>query len=435
MEIKGQKIRLFIKIISILFLLGAISHWLIIFGILKEKAPPLINWYFHSLAILNPLVAFGLWRRKEWGRFLAITICITQFPAHGYMLWQQILSGGQVETWRFLDLLFCGFFLIFLNLKNAKDLFSRKRRKIADNNSHVHMIELEAMLKLNPELELSSQLSVFGNLEETISLLSPQSLFSQMDEAGISQSVLFAVDAPIIYSSNEYVADLCQRYPERLIGFASVDPNHPNAVEIIEKAIRELGLKGVKFHPPLQNFYPNDKKIFPLYKKISELGVPVVFHVGTTPFGSLVRLDQANPILIDEVACNFPDLRIMLTHLGTLWQNEALMVVEKNPNVYIDTAAYVYEISELLTKNLIERVGREKFIFGTDYPMPFARKMHRMKDFVDCIQGLDIPAQTKEMIFYRNFEKFMQPETKKTIKAGELLNSLQKDGIKSEYSR
>lgn len=291
-------------------------------------------------------------------------------------------------------------------------------------NSHVHMIELEAMLKLKPELELSSQLSVFSNLEETISLLNPQSLFSQMDEAGISQSVLFAADAPIIYSSNEYVADLCRQYPQRLIGFASVDPNRPDASEIIEKAVRELGLKGVKFHPPLQNFYPNDKKIFPLYKKISELGVPVVFHVGSTPFGPMVRLDQANPILLDEVACNFPDLRIMLTHLGTLWQNEAFMVVEKNPNVYIDTAAYAYEINRIITEELLERVGTEKFIFGTDYPMPFQRRAHRMKDFTECIRQLRIPQQAKEMIFAENFRNFMHPRKAPVIKAGELLKNI-----------
>jgi predicted TIM-barrel fold metal-dependent hydrolase len=291
-------------------------------------------------------------------------------------------------------------------------------------NAHVHMIELEKMLNLNPEMELSTQISVFNNLQGTISLLNPQSLFAQMDEAGIGQSVLFACEAPVVYSSNEYVADLCRRYPQKLIGFASVNPNRPDALEVIEKAIKELGLKGVKFHPPLQNFYPNDKKIFPLYKKICELGVPVVFHVGTTPFGAMVRLDQANPILIDEVACNFPDLRIMLTHLGTLWHNEAFMVVEKNPNVCIDTAAYIYEISQIITEDLLERVGPEKFIFGTDYPMPFRRITHRMKDFTECIRQLSISQQAKEMIFSENFLNFMHPRKAPAIKAGELLKNI-----------
>ena len=216
-------------------------------------------------------------------------------------------------------------------------------------------------------------------------LFRSENLFQQMREAGVTQTVLFACEAPIVYSSNEYVAKLCAAFPEQLIGFASVLPQRPDAVAVIEHAINGLGLKGIKFHPPLQNFYPNDERIFPIYQKAVDLNVPVVFHVGTTPFGPLARLDQANPLLLDEVACAFPKLRIMLTHLGTLWHNEAFMVTEKNSNVYIDTAAYIYEIRQILTMDLIERVGAHKFIFGTDYPMPFGNRAHRMKDFVDCI--------------------------------------------------
>ena len=229
-----------------------------------------------------------------------------------------------------------------------------------------------------------------------------------MDEAGITTSVLFACDAPIIYASNEYVASLCKQYPDRLIGFASVNPKKRNAVSVIEKAVKTFGFKGIKLHPPLQNFYPNDRRIFPLYRKAAELNVPVVFHVGTTPFASMVRLDQADPILLDEVACRFPDLKIILTHLGTLWHNETFMVVEKNPNVYVDTAAYVYEIKQLLTADLINRIGHTKFIFGTDYPTSYEKNAHRMKDFVDAINGLAISDELKEGIFYRNFEKLLE---------------------------
>ncbi|MCK9603090.1 MAG: amidohydrolase family protein [Candidatus Omnitrophica bacterium] len=288
-------------------------------------------------------------------------------------------------------------------------------------NAHVHMVELEKMLALDPELEINLDLPVFSNLAQTMSLLDPESLIAQMDEAGIEKTVLFACEAPVIYSSNEYVAGLCKAYPQRFIGFASVNPKRKDAAVVIEKAILQLGLKGVKFHPPLQNFYPNDKNIFSLYKKIEELNVPVVFHIGTTPFGSMVKLDQANPILIDEVACNFPNLRIMLTHLGTLWQNEAFMVTEKNANVYIDTSAYLYEIRQLMTEDLVTRVGLNKFIFGTDYPMPFGDSTHRMKDFVDCINNLDLPPEAKEMIFSKNFESFMKPKVKPALKAKDLL--------------
>ena len=274
-------------------------------------------------------------------------------------------------------------------------------------NSHVHMIEVEKALKGLPKSALSKDITMFQDVDKMLGLLKIEILFSQMERAGVAKSVLFACDAPVIYASNEYVAGLCSKYPDRLIGFASVDPHKKNAADIIESAIKDLGLKGIKFHPPLQKFYPNDKMLFPVYKKAVELNVPVVFHVGTTPFGAMVRLDQANPILLDEVACEFPEMKIILTHLGTLWHNEAFMVAEKNPNVYLDTAAYIYEIKQLLTKDTIDRIGHKKFIFGTDYPTSYGEGVHNMKEFVDCINSLDLPSDIKERIFYKNFQELL----------------------------
>lgn len=274
-------------------------------------------------------------------------------------------------------------------------------------NAHVHLIEIEKMVERQRELALPGGISVLEELEDTMPLLSPETLIRQMDEAGIAKSVLYAVDAPIVYASNEYVKSLCDQFPERFIGFASVNPNDPKAIDNLDKSVTELGLRGLKLHPPLQNFYPNDKVIFPLYEKALELNIPIVFHVGTTPFGSLCRLSQADPLLIDDIAVQFPDLRIQLTHLGTLWHNEAFMVVEKNPNVFIDTAAYLYEIKEILTPNLIARVGPSKFIFGTDYPMPFAGKVHKIKDFVDCIKEIGLPETITNAIFKDNFETLL----------------------------
>ncbi|GAX62296.1 metal-dependent hydrolase [Candidatus Scalindua japonica] len=278
-------------------------------------------------------------------------------------------------------------------------------------NAHVHMIELEKMVKKNAGHKVPGGISVLQDIEATMPLLSPEVLIGQMEDAGVSQSVLYAVDAPIVYSSNEYVQTLCAQFPDRLMGFASVNPNDKDAVERLDKAVNEQGLRGLKLHPPLQNFFPNNESVFPIYEKAVELKIPVVFHVGTTPFGSLARLSQANPILIDDVAVEFPDLRIMLTHLGTLSHLEAFMVVEKNPNVYIDTSAYLYEIKELLTMNLITRLGPHKIIFGTDYPMPYAGLIHQMKDFVECLKGLNLTEDILEGIFYKNFETFMNYES------------------------
>jgi predicted TIM-barrel fold metal-dependent hydrolase len=275
-------------------------------------------------------------------------------------------------------------------------------------NAHLHLIEIEKIKDAPRFMDLMRSIPAFGNVEESLKLLSPEALLAQMDEAGIEQGVLFACLAPVLYSSNEYVGELCRRHPDRFIGFASVHPAMWNPAKKLERAVKAYGLRGVKFHPPLQNFFPNDRRMFPVYKKAIDLNLPVVFHVGTTPFGPLVKLAQANPLLLDDVAVRFPKLKIVLTHLGTLWHNEAFMVAEKHANVYVDTAAYLYEIRDLLTEDLVRRVGVEKFIFGTDYPMPAEGRPHRMRDFVDCVNRLALPDDVKERIFHKNFEKLMR---------------------------
>jgi uncharacterized protein len=276
-------------------------------------------------------------------------------------------------------------------------------------NTHAHVIESEKALTGNniKYLKFLKDIPTFEAVDEVAGMLSADSLLDQMDKAGVKHTVLFAMYSPLLYSSNEFVAEICKQFPDRFTGFASVEISNPDAPQILEKAIIDLGLKGLKLHPPLQNFFPNDSALWPLYRKAMDLNIPVVFHVGTTPFGNLVKLSQAYPILIDEVANDFPELKIILTHLGTLWHNESFMVTEKHPNVYIDTAAYPYEISELLTEKLIKRVGENKFIFGTDFPMPYEGKMHYLGDFVDCINELPVSNELKELIFYKNFETLM----------------------------
>ena len=275
-------------------------------------------------------------------------------------------------------------------------------------NSHCHIIELEKVLGNQDAMKLIGSIPAFSKeLEQTIDIINVDEVLNQMDEAGIDQTILFALECPILYSSNEYVASLCEKHPDRFIGFASVNPLEKGAADKLEKLAKEFPFKGVKFHPPLQNFYPNDSKVNPVYEVAQSLGLPVVFHVGTTPFGHLTKLAQADPLLLDEVACNFPEMKIILTHLGTLWSNEAFMVTEKNPNVYIDTAAYPYEITELMTQNLVSRVGEDKFIFGTDFPMPYEDKLHRMSDFVKCINDLALSDSVKKKIFSSNLENIL----------------------------
>ena len=200
-------------------------------------------------------------------------------------------------------------------------------------NSHTHLIDISKVFSAENQhyLEYLKDIPTFSDVDKVSKMLSVENLLSQMDEAGIEKSILFAVDAPLLTAGNDFVEKICQQHAERFIGFASVNPNRENAFEIMKNIVEKSAMKGMKFHPPLQDFYPNDRKMWPIYKLASDAGQPVVFHVGSTPFGNLVKLKQADPLLIDDVANEFPELKIVLTHLGTLWHNESFMIAEKQP--------------------------------------------------------------------------------------------------------
>lgn len=108
-----------IRIASILFIYGAVTHWLIIFGILTEVAPLILTIYFHSLAILNPITAYGLWKLKSFGKNLGMFIAITQLISHGWML-----IFYPFENWRILDIIFAVFYMIYFSKEKIKKLFN-----------------------------------------------------------------------------------------------------------------------------------------------------------------------------------------------------------------------------------------------------------------------------------------------------------------------
>lgn len=277
-------------------------------------------------------------------------------------------------------------------------------------NAHVHLIDVPTVMARAGDafVDYLKAIPAFADLDAVLPMLSEDEVLRQMDEAGIERSILFALYCPLLYASNEFVRDACARHPDRFLGYASVDPHDEQAPAVLERAVREYGLRGLKLHPPLQDFYPNDRKLWPLYAKADELGIPVVFHVGTTPFGHLVKLNQADPLLLDDVACAFPGLAIVLTHLGTLWHHASFMVVEKHPQVYIDTASYPYEMVELLNEHLVQRIGAHKLLFGTDFPMPYEGRVHRMADFTDTLARLPLTDATKAAIGDGNIRRLLR---------------------------
>jgi uncharacterized protein len=190
-------------------------------------------------------------------------------------------------------------------------------------------------------------------------------------------AVVFTVDSVKRESrvSNEEIAEQAAQFADTLIPFASVDPARgAAAVRIARRLIDEYGVRGFKFHPSTQEFYPNDRMAYPLYEVIAESGLPALFHSGQTGVGAGqragggIRLKYSNPIHLDDVAVDFPDMPIVIAHPSVPWQDEALAVAGHKPQVYIDLSGWSpkYFPPQLVThaNSLLKR----KVLFGSDFP-------------------------------------------------------------------
>ena len=169
---------------------------------------------------------------------------------------------------------------------------------------------------------------------------------------------------------NDYVAEYIQKDPQRLIGFMSVDPHDSGCVREIERSQRELGLKGIKLGPIYQDFDPSDRELaYPVYEKASELNLPIMFHMGTT-FTRDSKLKYSQPILLEDVAHDFPDLKMVIAHLGHPWEADTIVLIRKQPNVFADISALYYRPWQLYNSLRLatEYQVMDKLIFGTDFP-------------------------------------------------------------------
>jgi predicted TIM-barrel fold metal-dependent hydrolase len=154
------------------------------------------------------------------------------------------------------------------------------------------------------------------------------------------------------------------------IGFMSVDPREANALEEMERSAQDLDLRGVKVGPLYQGTSPLDPRMMRIFAQASTLGLPVLIHQGAV-FVTSGRLADANPILLDDVALAFPDLKIIVAHMGHPWVAETAVVMRRHPNVFADIAA-MYHRPSILMRALAaakEYGVLQKVLFGTDFPI------------------------------------------------------------------
>jgi predicted TIM-barrel fold metal-dependent hydrolase len=193
-------------------------------------------------------------------------------------------------------------------------------------------------------------------------------------------AVVFTVDYESVSGrppvSNEEVAEAAAANPDVLIPFASIDPARGRAgARAARRLVAEHGVRGFKFHPNQQAFYPNDRHAYPIYEAIAEAGVPALFHSGHSglgsglPGGGGIRLKYSNPMYVDDVAVDFPELQIVLAHPSFPWQDEALSIAMHKPQVHIDLSGWSPKYFPPQLVQYARTLLKRQVLFGSDYPM------------------------------------------------------------------
>jgi predicted TIM-barrel fold metal-dependent hydrolase len=207
--------------------------------------------------------------------------------------------------------------------------------------------------------------------------------------------------------SNEYVAQAVADHPGRFLGFGSVDPlKGEEAVRGLDR-IKELGLLGVKFHPSIQRFAPDDERHWPIFARCQELGLIGLFHTGTsgigagTPGGQGIRLDYCRPIRLDTVAAEFPRFEIIAAHFGFPWHDELLAIALHKTNVHIDISGWAPRYIPEPVQRMLKGRLQDSFLFGSDYPFIQPERC------LDELSQLGIPDPVMDKLLVANGKRLL----------------------------
>jgi uncharacterized protein len=187
-----------------------------------------------------------------------------------------------------------------------------------------------------------------------------------------------------------------------LIPFGSVDPNDGSGAVALFRDLLAAGARGLKLHPSLQGFAPNDRAVYPLYEAAAEAGVPVVFHTGQTgigaglPGGRGIKLRFSQPMLIDDVAADMPDLTVVLAHPSVPWQDEAISMATHKANVFIDLSGWSPKYFPPQLVRAANGLLQRKVLFGSDYPLITPERW--LADF----DNLEIKPEVRPLILKEN---------------------------------
>lgn len=209
----------------------------------------------------------------------------------------------------------------------------------------------------------------------------------------VDKAIVFGIARAGKESPNDATAAFVRAYPEKLIGFLSVHPLDPQCLEEIERCVSDLGLKGLKLGPNYQNFDPLGEEAFRVYRRAEELGLPIVFHTGTSPV-QMADLDYAHPRHFDRVAIAFPNLRMVLAHMAHPWQPTTIAVIRKHPHVYADISALFYRPWSFYNCMVLAQEWGvlHKLLFGTDYLVSTPQEnLDALRNPNRIVEGTNLP--------------------------------------------
>jgi len=229
----------------------------------------------------------------------------------------------------------------------------------------------------------------------------------------ISFGIAMPADRPAVIGKkdmktvNDATAALVARAPEKVIGFMSVHPDEPDVLDEMERAYGDLQLRGLKLGPNYQNFDPLGENARRMYSRAQEMKLPVVFHQGTSPVRD-APIRYAHPLVMDEIAILFPELRIVMAHIGHPWLEDCLVVIRKHPNVYADISARFYRPWSFYNgmRLAYEWSVINKLLFGTDYPVTTPQEtidgLRHLDHFIRQHHLPEVPLELIEGIIHRD---------------------------------
>ncbi|WP_257300671.1 amidohydrolase family protein [Haloarchaeobius sp. FL176] len=228
---------------------------------------------------------------------------------------------------------------------------------------------------------------------------------------GIDKAVLLGWDAETNTGNppvpNEYVAEVRDEHDDFFVGFGSVDPLKDDCVEEARRCVEDLDLVGFKFQQIAQGFDPSDPEHEELFDTIEDLGVPCVFHGGNSTLGACapggrgLKIKYGDPMLLDDVAAEHPDLQILIAHPAFPWEKEQLAICQQKGNVYMDLSGWMPAYIDDQVLHYAKTLLKDKVMFGTDYPMLDPQKwLHQFGE-------LDFPEEVQRKILWENAEEFL----------------------------